>query len=79
LLLRYKFIGSQRLVIFSQKFFVVSGIPRLLAEGWLNLFEPSASREAGGELFSHRNNRETFDVKKMTTEQEAINLYIINH
>jgi hypothetical protein len=35
-----KFIVSQRLVIFSQKFVVVSGIPRLLASGWLNLFKP---------------------------------------
>ena len=71
-----KFIGSKRLVIFSQKFIVVSGIPRLLAEGCLNLFEPEASREAEGELFRHRNNRKTFDVKKMTQEQEAINLSI---
>ena len=69
-----KFIGSKRLVIFSQKFLVVTGIPRLLAEGWLNLFELEASREAESELFSHRNNRKTFDVKKMTQEQEAINL-----
>jgi len=50
--------------------FVVSGIPRLLAEGWLNLFELEASREAESELFSHRNNRKTFDVKKMTRSKK---------
>ena len=65
-----KFVVSQRLVIFSQKFLVVSGIPRLLAEGWLNLFELEASREAESELFSHRNNRKTFDVKKMTRSKK---------
>jgi len=47
-----------------------------LAEGWLNLFELAASRKAAGELFSHRDNRETFDVKKMTTEQEATNFFL---
>jgi len=47
LLLTDKFVGSKRLVIFSQKFIVVSGIPRLLAEGCLKCSSPEVPENFG--------------------------------
>jgi len=68
-----KFVGSKRLVIFSSKICCFFGHPEAFAEGWLNLFELSASREAESELFSHRKNNEFLTLKN-DQEREATNL-----
>jgi hypothetical protein len=49
--LQFVFFSS---LSFLGKNFIFYGNPEALASGWLNLFEPEASREAGGELFRHR-------------------------